>query len=90
MNLLVPTAFYGKSVKDIVPQKENIFYRFIGHIRTNKENLAITLSMLRFGQIIKGLRSHEVIISEDEENQTVAVLEVSIISTSMFYIKKSG
>ncbi|KAK9743793.1 Kinesin motor domain [Popillia japonica] len=30
--------------------------RFIGHIRVDDENLLITLSMLRFGQIVRGLK----------------------------------
>lgn len=51
--------------------------RFIGHIRTDKENLLITLSMLRFGQILRGLKTRKVnYINYEDEETKIKNLEV--------------
>ncbi|GJQ86852.1 kinesin-F [Trypoxylus dichotomus] len=44
--------------------------RFIGHIRVDDENLPITLSMLRFGQIIHGLKPKKMQLHRYDDQET--------------------
>ncbi|KAF2899441.1 hypothetical protein ILUMI_06737 [Ignelater luminosus] len=58
----VPGHVLGKQRLNILIQylgealSAHSILRFIGHLRTNKENLLISLSMLRFGQIVRGMK----------------------------------
>lgn len=45
--------------------------RFIGHIHTDMENLPLTLSMLRFAQIIRALPPKALLTNEQEDEEFV-------------------
>lgn len=55
----------------------SVKFRFIGHIRVDDENLLITLSMLRFGQIVRGLKPKRMHMYKCDDAKTkIKYLEV--------------
>ncbi|KAI4462284.1 kinesin-related [Holotrichia oblita] len=58
--------------------------RFIGHIRVDDENLLITLSMLRFGQIVRGLKPKKMKLNTCDDTETkIKYLEAELKEIKM-------
>lgn len=56
-------------------------YRFIGHVHANFENLRVTISVLKFSQIIQGLKFAKPLpVAEDN------VIEEKLPPTLLVYI----
>lgn len=57
------------------------FYSFVGHIRVSREDLLVTISMLRFGELIGGLKATKYELRVDKAVKHEQVIDLQVNNT---------